>query len=148
MHIKWYKWIQNRINGSAAANGDVRNQEALSFGSISDTIPSILPMFGNRQRWNRRTFLQTTSKATLAAMAASVPLSRALSSCRSQASGSPTDESLCKTIENPVRIAEIYQTNYHALGIPPDTQYDIEQRPFYTSPDGKGKAVLDLLARS
>ncbi len=60
--------------------------------------------------------------------------------------GKTADERPCKTIENPVKIDGIHQTIYHALGIAPDTNYEIEQRPFYTTPDGKGKAVLDLLA--
>ncbi len=60
--------------------------------------------------------------------------------------GKTADERPCKTIENPVKIDGIHQTIYHALGIAPDTNYDIEKRPFYTTPDGKGKAVLDLLA--
>ncbi|WP_338877129.1 DUF1501 domain-containing protein [Spirosoma sp. SC4-14] len=60
--------------------------------------------------------------------------------------GKTADERPCKTIENPIRIEGIHQTIYHALGIPPDTQYEIEKRPFYTTPDGKGKAVADLLA--
>lgn len=60
--------------------------------------------------------------------------------------GKTADERPCKTIENPVKIDGIHQTIYHALGIAPDTQYEIEQRPFYTTPDGKGKAVLELLA--
>ncbi|GAB3316104.1 DUF1501 domain-containing protein [Larkinella ripae] len=60
--------------------------------------------------------------------------------------GKTADERPCKTIENPVKIDGIHQTVYHALGIPDDTQYEIEKRPFYTTPDGKGKPVLDLLA--
>ncbi|WP_018623131.1 DUF1501 domain-containing protein [Spirosoma luteum] len=59
--------------------------------------------------------------------------------------GKTADERPCKTIENPVRIDGIHQTIYHALGINPDTQYEVERRPFYTTPDGKGKAVMDLL---
>ena len=43
-------------------------------------------------------------------------------------------------------IAEMHQTIYHTLGIAPDTHYEIEGRPFYTTPDGKGVAVADLLA--
>ncbi|MBD2699573.1 DUF1501 domain-containing protein [Spirosoma sp. BT702] len=60
--------------------------------------------------------------------------------------GKTADERPCKTIENPVRIDGIHQTIYHALGMAPDTQYEVEKRPFYTTPDGKGKAVMDLLA--
>lgn len=59
--------------------------------------------------------------------------------------GKTADERPCKTIENPVKIDGIHQTIYHALGIPPDTQYEIEKRPFYTTPDGKGLAVKELL---
>ena len=59
--------------------------------------------------------------------------------------GKTADERPCKSIENPVRIDEIHQTIYHALGIPEDTQYEVEKRPFYTTPDGKGKPVMELL---
>lgn len=61
--------------------------------------------------------------------------------------GKTADERPCKSIENPVKIDQIHQTIYHALGIPPDTQYEIEKRPFYTTPDGKGEAVMDLLSK-
>ena len=59
--------------------------------------------------------------------------------------GKTADERPCKTIENPIKIPEVHQTIYHALGIAPDTHYEIEQRPFYTTPDGKGKAEMGLL---
>lgn len=60
--------------------------------------------------------------------------------------GKTADERPCKTIENPIKIDQVHQTIYHALGIAEDTQYDVEKRPFYTTPDGKGKAVLELLS--
>jgi len=59
--------------------------------------------------------------------------------------GKTADERPCKTIENPIRIDGLHQTIYHALGIDPETQYEVEKRPFYTTPDGKGKAVMGLL---
>jgi len=59
--------------------------------------------------------------------------------------GKTADERPCKTIENPIRIDQVHQTIYHALGIPPETGYEVEKRPFYTTPDGKGEAVMDLL---
>jgi hypothetical protein len=59
--------------------------------------------------------------------------------------GKTADERPCKTIEKPIRIDQVHQTIYHALGIPPETQYEIEERPFYTTPDGKGEAALELL---
>jgi len=60
--------------------------------------------------------------------------------------GKTADERPCKTIENPITIDQVHQTIYHTLGISEDTHYEIEKRPFYTTPDGKGKPVLDLLA--
>ncbi len=60
--------------------------------------------------------------------------------------GKTADERPCKTIEKPIRIAQIHQTIYHALGIPPETNYEIEKRPFYTTPDGDGVAEMELLA--
>lgn len=60
--------------------------------------------------------------------------------------GKTADERPCKTIENPIKIAELHQTIYHTLGIKPETQFEIEKRPFYTTPDGKGKLVKELLA--
>ena len=58
--------------------------------------------------------------------------------------GKTADERPCKTIENPIVIDEVHQTIYHALGIDPQTHYLVEKRPFYTTPDGKGKAVMEL----
>jgi hypothetical protein len=60
--------------------------------------------------------------------------------------GKTADERPCSSIENTVVIDQIHQTIYHALGIHPETNYTIEGRPFYTTPDGQGKAVLELLA--
>ncbi|HEX5668479.1 MAG TPA: DUF1501 domain-containing protein, partial [Chitinophagaceae bacterium] len=60
--------------------------------------------------------------------------------------GQTADERPCKTIKDPVRIDQLHQTIYHALGIPPDTQFEIERRPFYTTPDGKGKPIMELLS--
>lgn len=59
--------------------------------------------------------------------------------------GKTADERPCKSIEKPIRIDEIHQTVYHALGVPEDTHYVIEKRPFYTTPDGKGKCEMELL---
>ena len=60
--------------------------------------------------------------------------------------GKTADERPCASIENTVMIDQVHQTIYHALGIPPDTHYTIEGRPVYTTPDGLGEPVLDLLA--
>jgi hypothetical protein len=60
--------------------------------------------------------------------------------------GKTADERPCKTIDKPIRIAEIHQTIYHALGIAEDTNYVIEERPFYSTPDGLGVAEMELFA--
>ena len=60
--------------------------------------------------------------------------------------GKTADERPCKTIEKPIRIEQIHQTIYRALGIPEDTHYVIENRPFSTTPDGLGRAEMDLFA--
>jgi hypothetical protein len=60
--------------------------------------------------------------------------------------GKTADERPCKTIENPIVIDQVHQSIYHALGIAPDANYVVEKRPFYTTPDGLGKPVLDLFS--
>lgn len=60
--------------------------------------------------------------------------------------GKTADERPCKTVENPIKIDQVHQTIYHALGIPPDTSYEVEKRPIYTTPDGEGKPVMELFA--
>lgn len=62
-----------------------------------------------------------------------------------QVYGRTADERPCLTVENPIDIGGVHQTIYHALGIPQNTHYDVERRPFYTTPDGKAKPVLELL---
>lgn len=61
--------------------------------------------------------------------------------------GKTADERPCSSIESPVVIDQVHQSIYHALGIHPETQYTIEGRPFYTTPDGHGKPILDLFGR-
>ncbi|HKG06621.1 MAG TPA: DUF1501 domain-containing protein [Pedobacter sp.] len=60
--------------------------------------------------------------------------------------GKTADERPCKTIENPIVIDQVHQSIYHALGIAQDANYVVEKRPFYTTPDGLGKPVLDLFS--
>ena len=62
--------------------------------------------------------------------------------------GKTADERPCTSIENTVVIDQVHQSIYHALGIPPQTHYEIEGRPFYTTPDGHGKPILDLFGKS
>jgi hypothetical protein len=58
--------------------------------------------------------------------------------------GKTADERPCKTVDKPLIIDQVHQSLYHALGIPNDAHYVIEKRPFYTTPDGMGKAEKDL----
>lgn len=60
--------------------------------------------------------------------------------------GKTSDERPCKTVEKQIKIDQIHQTLYHALGIAEDTNYVVEERPFYTTPDGKGVAEMELFA--
>ncbi|MXW64995.1 MAG: DUF1501 domain-containing protein [Bacteroidetes bacterium SB0662_bin_6] len=60
--------------------------------------------------------------------------------------GQTADERPCVTVGEPVYIDQIHQTIYHALGIPPETHYEVEGRPIYTTPEGLGEPVLELLA--
>lgn len=65
---------------------------------------------------------------------------------RGFAFGETATERPCKTIGEPVYIDNIHQTIYHALGIPPETNYEVESRPVYTTPDGEGEPILELFA--
>lgn len=46
----------------------------------------------------------------------------------------------------PIVIDQVHQSIYHALGISPDTHYEVEGRPIYTTPDGQGKRIKELFA--
>ena len=61
--------------------------------------------------------------------------------------GKTADERPCVSIENTVVIDQVHQSIYDALGINSQTHYEIEGRPFYTTPDGKGKPILDLFGK-
>ena len=58
--------------------------------------------------------------------------------------GETADERPFKAISEAVMIDGIHQSVYHALGIPPETNYEIERRPFYTTPDGHGKVIKEI----
>lgn len=60
--------------------------------------------------------------------------------------GRTADERPCLAIENPVSIADLHATIYAAMGISPQTAFDVEKRPFYITEDGKGNAVADIFA--
>jgi hypothetical protein len=60
--------------------------------------------------------------------------------------GASAPERPCLAIENPVSVADLHATIYTAMGISPQTAFDIESRPFYATPDGKGQPVTGLFA--
>ena len=60
--------------------------------------------------------------------------------------GRTADERPCKILEKPVTIEDLHATLYRAMGIAPDLSYEVEQRPFHVTKDGKGKPVMELFA--
>jgi hypothetical protein len=60
--------------------------------------------------------------------------------------GRTADERPCVAVENPVTIGDLHATLFTAMGISPKTAFDIENRPFYATEDGKGRAVAELFA--
>jgi hypothetical protein len=65
---------------------------------------------------------------------------------RGHVHGETADERPCKTVRDPVTITDLHATIYRALGISPKLSYLVEERPFYVTRDGKGKAVESLFA--
>jgi len=60
--------------------------------------------------------------------------------------GKTAPERPCTTIENPINVTDLHATMLHALGIPPDYHVNVEQRPFYVTQDGKGRARMELFS--
>jgi hypothetical protein len=60
--------------------------------------------------------------------------------------GATADERPLVAIKDPVTITDLHATIFTAMGISPKTVYDIEQRPFYATLDGKGKSVDSIFA--
>jgi len=59
--------------------------------------------------------------------------------------GVTADERPCRTIKDRVVIEDLHATIFRTLGIAPTVAYEVEQRPFYVTRDGKGKAITSLL---
>ena len=60
--------------------------------------------------------------------------------------GKTAEERPCIAIENPVTIPDLHATILHAMGISPETAFEIEKRPFYVTEDGKGKPVREIFS--
>lgn len=60
--------------------------------------------------------------------------------------GATADERPLVAVKDPVSITDLHATIFTAMGISPKTVFNIEQRPFYATLDGKGQPVMDLFA--
>lgn len=60
--------------------------------------------------------------------------------------GSTADERPLIATKNPVSITDLHATIFTAMGISPKMMYEVEQRPFYATEDGKGVAVKEIFA--
>jgi hypothetical protein len=60
--------------------------------------------------------------------------------------GVTADERPCRTLQDRVVIEDLHATILRTLGIAPTLAYTIEERPFYVTRDGKGKAIQSLFA--
>ena len=60
--------------------------------------------------------------------------------------GETADERPYTTVSKPVIMDDLHATIYHAMGIPANLFYTIEERPFFVTPDGKGKVVEEIFA--
>ena len=49
-------------------------------------------------------------------------------------------------IRNPVTVTDLHATIMTAMGIRPDTGFDVEGRPFYVTQDGRGQPLAELFA--
>jgi hypothetical protein len=59
--------------------------------------------------------------------------------------GRTADERPLAAVDKPISVSDLHATIYAALGIPADTAFEIERRPFYITADGKGKPVSELI---
>ncbi len=60
--------------------------------------------------------------------------------------GATADERPLIATKNPVSISDLHATIFTAMGISPKMMYEVEQRPFYATEDGKGTAVKEVFA--
>jgi hypothetical protein len=60
--------------------------------------------------------------------------------------GETAVERPCLVTKDPVSLDDMHATIMHLMGISPKTSFDVEQRPFYVTKDGKGQPVMDLVA--
>lgn len=60
--------------------------------------------------------------------------------------GETADERPCVVTRDPIGVTDLHATILSALGISPQTSFEVEKRPFYITEDGKGQPVDSLFA--
>ena len=60
--------------------------------------------------------------------------------------GKTAEEHPLVAVENPVPLIDVLATIYKTCGIPADTNYVTEGRPFYVTNNGKGVAIDNILS--
>jgi len=60
--------------------------------------------------------------------------------------GATADERPLIAVEKPVSVMDLHATIFTAMGISPQTVYEVEKRPFFATKDGHGKAVMEVFA--
>lgn len=65
---------------------------------------------------------------------------------RGHVHGATADERPLVAVKDPVTLRDLHATIFTAMGISPKTAFNIEQRPFYATEDGKGVPVQSIFA--
>lgn len=65
---------------------------------------------------------------------------------RGHVHGATADERPLVAVKDPVTIRDLHATIFTAMGINPKTRFNIEERPFYPTEDGKGRPVESIFA--
>jgi hypothetical protein len=60
--------------------------------------------------------------------------------------GESAPERPCLVTRDPVSVIDLHATILTAMGISPQTAFDVEKRPFYVTSDGRGQAIDELFA--
>ncbi|MFN7876715.1 MAG: DUF1501 domain-containing protein [Pirellula sp.] len=51
-------------------------------------------------------------------------------------------------VDKPLSVTDLHATIFTAMGISPQTAYEVEKRPFYATEDGKGQPARDIFRRT
>ncbi len=65
---------------------------------------------------------------------------------RGHVHGATADERPLVAIKDPVSVEDLHATIFTLMGVSPKAAFDIEGRPFYSTVDGKGRAVSGVMA--